>query len=40
MLTVMDTSLSSGFGGIRVLVQKGNIVRVTSFLETTTANMI
>lgn len=40
MLTVMDTSLSSGFGGIRVLVQKGNIVRVTSFLETTAANMI
>jgi hypothetical protein len=40
MLAVMDTSLSSGFGGIRVLVQKGTIIRVTSFLETTAANMI
>ena len=39
MLTVPDVSLTSGFGGIRVAIQNGVIVKVTSFLETTVGNM-
>ena len=34
MLTVANTALTQGMGGVRVLVQTATIVRVTSFLET------
>lgn len=34
MLTVANTALTQGMGGVRVLVQNATIVRVTSFLET------
>lgn len=34
MLTVANTALTQGMGGVRVLVQPTTIVRVTSFLET------
>ncbi|SRR6266571_4195649 len=33
MITGTDTDLSSGFGGLRVLLQKGGAVTVLSFLE-------
>jgi hypothetical protein len=35
MVSVSDNSLSSGVGGIRVLLQTGTIVRVTAFQEQT-----
>lgn len=40
MLTVMDTMLSKGFGGLRFLIQNGSVIRVTSFRETTVKGMI
>jgi hypothetical protein len=40
MLTVMDTMLSKGSGGLRFLVQNGSAIRVTSFHETSVQNMI
>jgi hypothetical protein len=40
MLTVMDTALSKGFGGLRFLMQNGVIIKVTSFRETTVTGMI
>jgi hypothetical protein len=40
MLTVMDTTLSKGSGGLRFLVQTGSVIRVTSFHETTVQDMI
>lgn len=33
-LTVIDTQLNAGIGGIRVLLAAGAIIRITSFLET------
>lgn len=33
MLAVMDTTLPSGFGGVRVLLERGSIVSITSFAE-------
>ena len=40
MLTMMDTRLSKGSGGLRFLVQNGSVIRVTSFRETSVQNMI
>jgi hypothetical protein len=40
MLTVMDTTLSKGSGGLRFLVQNGSVIRVTSFHETSVQGMI
>ena len=40
MLTVMDTMLSKGSGGLRFLVQNGSVIRVTSFQETSVQEMI
>jgi hypothetical protein len=40
MLTVMDTMLSKGSGGLRFLVQTGSVIRITSFHETTVQVMI
>lgn len=40
MLTTMDTSLSTGLGGLRFLLQSGTVVKVTAFRETTVNNMI
>lgn len=40
MLTVMDTMLSKGSGGLRFLVQNGSVIRVTSFHETSVQDMI
>src|SRR5216683_3461586 len=40
MLTVMDTALSKGFGGLRFLMQNGVVIKVTSFRETTVTGMI
>ncbi len=40
MLTVMDTALSTGFGGLRFLVQNGTVIRVASFRETTINNLV
>jgi hypothetical protein len=37
MLTVSNTALTQGMGGIRMLVEDTTVVRVTSFLETTVA---
>lgn len=37
MLTVADTTLTQGMGGVRVLVQNTTVIRVTSFLETSIA---
>jgi hypothetical protein len=37
MLTVADTALTQGMGGVRALVVNTTVVRVTSFLETTIA---
>ena len=34
MLTVANTALTQGMGGVRVLVQNATVIRVTSFLET------
>lgn len=41
-LRATDTSagLTTGFGGIRVLVHAGTVIRVTSFLETTVSNVV
>jgi|SRR5579859_5929647 len=39
MLTVANTALTQGMGGVRVLVQTATIVRVTSFLETSIGPM-
>ena len=38
MLTITDTALTQGMGGIRVLMQNDSVIRVTSFLETTVGN--
>ena len=38
-LTVSDTALTQGMGGIRVLMQNDTVIRVTSFLETTVSNV-
>jgi hypothetical protein len=40
MLTVMDTMLSRGFGGLRFLMQNGAAIKVTSFRETTVVGLI
>jgi hypothetical protein len=40
MLTMMDTTLSKGFGGLRFLMQNGSVITVTSFRETTVKGMI
>jgi hypothetical protein len=40
MLTVMDTTLSKGSGGLRFLMQNGAAIKVTSFRETTVKGMI
>lgn len=40
MLTVMDTALAKGFGGLRFLMQNGVVIKVTSFRETTVTGMI
>jgi hypothetical protein len=40
MLTVMDTILSKGSGGLRFLMQNGAVIQVTSFRETTVKEMI
>jgi hypothetical protein len=40
MLTVMDTMLSKGLGGLRFLMQSGVVIKVSSFRETTVAEMI
>ena len=37
MLTVANTALTQGMGGVRVLVQNTTVIRVTSFLETSIA---
>lgn len=37
MLTVANTALTQGMGGVRVLVQNVTVIRVTSFLETSIA---
>jgi hypothetical protein len=37
MLTANDTSLASGFDGLRLIVQIGVTIRITSFLETKVA---
>ena len=39
MLTVANTALTQGMGGVRVLVQNTTVIRVTSFLETSIAPM-
>ena len=40
MLTVTDTTLTTGFGGLRFLVQNGGVIKVTSFRETSVGNPI
>lgn len=40
MLTLMDTVLSKGLGGLRFLMQNGAVIKVTSFRETTVKGMI
>jgi hypothetical protein len=40
MLTEMDTALSTGFGGLRFLLQNDTVIRVTSFHETTINNLV
>ncbi|GAC1433915.1 MAG: hypothetical protein PVS3B3_10250 [Ktedonobacteraceae bacterium] len=35
LITTTDTSLASGLGGIRIVVQNDTVVRVSAFLETT-----
>ena len=40
MLTVMDTALSTGFGGLRFLLQNDTVIRVTSFHETAINNLV
>lgn len=40
MLTVMDTMLSKGSGGLRFLVQNGSAIKVTSFQETIAIGLI
>ncbi|HYT28436.1 MAG TPA: hypothetical protein VEL72_05425 [Ktedonobacteraceae bacterium] len=40
MLTVTDTALTQGMGGIRVLLQNASVIRVTSFLETTVGSTV
>ena len=37
MLTVANTALTQGMGGVRVLVQNTTVIRVTSFVETSIA---
>ncbi len=37
MIVISDTSLASGRGGIRIVVQKDATVRVSAFLETTSS---
>ncbi len=39
MLTVANTALTQGMGGVRVLVQNTTVIRVTSFVETSIAPM-
>lgn len=33
MVTANDTALSSGFGGLRIVLQKGSVARITMFME-------
>lgn len=40
MLTEMDTALSTGFGGLRFLLQNDTLIRVTSFHETAINNLV
>jgi hypothetical protein len=40
MLTVMDTTLSKGSGGLRFLMQNGAAIKITSFRETTVMGLI
>jgi hypothetical protein len=40
MLTVANTALTQGMGGVRVLVQNATVIRVTSFLETSIAPVV
>lgn len=40
MLTVANTALTQGMGGVRVLAQNATVIRVTSFLETTIAPVV
>jgi hypothetical protein len=40
MLTVMDTMLSKGFGGLRFLMQNGVTIKVALFRETTVPGLI
>jgi len=40
MLTVTDTALTQGMGGMRVLLQNASVIRVTSFLETTVGSTV
>ena len=40
MVTVTDTALTQGMGGIRVLLQNASVIRVTSFLETTVGSTV
>ena len=40
MLTVMDTTLAKGSGGLRFLMQNGAAIKVTSFRETTGKGLI
>jgi hypothetical protein len=40
MLTMMDTTLAKGFGGLRFLLQNGSVITVASFRETTVQGLI
>lgn len=40
MLTAMDGALSTGFGGLRFVMQSGAVIKVTSFRETTVNGLI
>ncbi len=40
MLTVMDTAFSTGFGGLRFLMQNNTVIKVTMFHETTVNNIV
>jgi len=40
MLTVMDAAFSTGFGGLRFLMQNNTVIKVTMFHETTVNNIV
>jgi hypothetical protein len=40
MLTAMDGALSTGFGGLRFVMQSGAVIKATSFRETTVNGLI